>query len=164
LLRQYCRSWSCVMAVLATNCQETETARRGRRPPQQSQATSILLTLSPPRKTNHATKYVRTAVVVVRPPLKTVDGPYVPLFMAKRYCKSVSRERYLPPVANIVYSWSVRPSVTRQSVSQSTYLPEITTVALQCRRWPQCTHHSRHVNIIIIYNVYATIRADFVMG
>lgn len=37
----------CMLAALAT---KTETVRRGRRPPQQLRATSILLTHSPPQQ------------------------------------------------------------------------------------------------------------------
>lgn len=148
------------MAVLATNCQETETARRGRRSPQQSQATSILLTLSPPSKTNHATKkrtYGRrrrrgpTAPQDRRRPVRTSIYGQTPL--QERFARTISSARR-----------KHRVLVVSPSVSQSTYLPEITTVALQCRRRPHCTHHSRHVNIIIIYNVCATIRGDFVTG
>lgn len=95
--------------------------------------------------------------------------------MAKRHCKNVSRNRdaarandiFRPSQTSCTRGLYVRPSVS-QSVYLPTYLPEITTVA--CNAGDDRNAHiilayvMLILNIIIIYNVYATIRADFVMG
>lgn len=79
----------CVLAAIAT---KTETIRRGRRPPQHLQATSILLSLSPPHQhDSYHNRYGHRRRR--RHPTAPQDRrrPCVPLFMAKRHCKSDTR-------------------------------------------------------------------------